>query len=274
MPKFVWYKSFDDEMDDPKIQRLNDEEYRVWRAALNFCNRSPYRARDRGYLYHSKGFPVEVLDFAFKLARSVDDVAAALDTLCEVGGDSSLLLRETNGNEKTVLRVRAWRKRQSGASGGDSEPEGPERAQEMPAIDVDVDVDTEKKRPSSPPKRRPKKAAPELTPDQKHDHTAAMAAFDTAMKDLTKLENPEGWTKPDKGHAAKFFHKRLLQDEDDGQDLLDCIGEYFSRQRNYEAEASAKGKTRHTAPGFTRFRGAYTSLLRAVEQRRQDAKTS
>lgn len=110
----------------------------------------------------------------------------------------------------------------------------------------------------------------DLTAEQKKAHTAGMAAFDEGIKRLTELERPVGWRRADKGHAARFFKECLLEG-DTAQDLLDCIAEFFERHRGYEADMRAKGKTRHTAPGFKRFRSQYTSLMRAVEERRRNA---
>ena len=111
----------------------------------------------------------------------------------------------------------------------------------------------------------------DLTPAQKKDHTAAMAAFDEGMKRLTELERPVGWRKSDKGHAARFFKECLLE-KDTGEDLLACIEKFFARHKGYEQRALADGKERHTAPSFTRFRNSYLSLMRAVEaQRKRDA---
>jgi len=108
----------------------------------------------------------------------------------------------------------------------------------------------------------------DLTPDQKKDHTAAMAAFDEGMKRLTELERPVGWRKSDKGHAARFFKECLLE-KDTGEDLLACIAEFFARHKGFEERALADGKERHTAPSFARFRSSYLSLMRAVEAERK-----
>lgn len=112
----------------------------------------------------------------------------------------------------------------------------------------------------------------DLTPDQKKSHTAGIRAFDAAIKRHTGLEKPPGWAKKsDFGHAGAFFKERLLAG-DTGDDLKDCIAEYFLRQKNYEAKARERGEERHTSPSFTRCRDGWTSLLRAVvARRRRDA---
>jgi len=108
-----WFKSWDDEIEDAKVDRMSDFEFKVWRFALNFCNRSPARLRRQGYLFHSPMFPVEARDFARSLHRDVKDVTEALGRLCRIGGKNSPLLVESKHGAE-VYRVRNWRKRQGG----------------------------------------------------------------------------------------------------------------------------------------------------------------
>ncbi len=104
-----WFKSYHDENGDPKVSRLSDFEYRVWRTCLNYCSMSPSELRRQGMLYHSKGFPVDATDFARLFGRSVDEVEAALQNIASVGGDASLIVYEDG-----IIRIRNWRKRQEG----------------------------------------------------------------------------------------------------------------------------------------------------------------
>ena len=142
---------YDDELDDPKLARLSDFEYRVWHTILDFCNRSPARLRERGYCYHSVGFPVEICDLGRALRRPDDEVRQAVDTLCTIGGESSLTLFE-DADGHSVLRVRAWRKRQDGDREHTVNPTVfPESSQNPPRlsapdVDVDVDVDVRQRR--------------------------------------------------------------------------------------------------------------------------------
>jgi hypothetical protein len=142
MAKGGWYKAYDDELEDPKVGDLTDSEYRVWQACLKFCNRSPARLRERGYLYHSKGFPVSAQYIARRLAKPAEEVAAALDRLCQVGGATASLLALEDGEGGPVYRVRAWRKRQRGDDEGEENPEKlPKSSQEAPTLSPpDVDV--------------------------------------------------------------------------------------------------------------------------------------
>ena len=139
-----WFKMYDDELEDPKIEQLTDSEYRVWGAVLKLCNRAPARLRERGYLYHSKGYPVAPEYIARRLAKPVEEVQAGLDKLLSVGGESSLLTLE-EGEGGPVYRIRAWRKRQSGQDENTDNPEKiPESSQKTPNLSrpyVDVDVD-------------------------------------------------------------------------------------------------------------------------------------
>jgi len=165
-----WYKQYDDELDDPKIARLTDLQYRVWHVALAFCNRSPARLRERGYLYHSKDFPVEIGDFVRALAGQIEtlarpnramkrlnsEVKAAIKWLCSGHGESSLMTVDG----QNVYRIRAWRKRQRGDS--EAEPEG-EKSQITPTLlpknpslsppygDLDLDLDKDGKTAPLPP---------------------------------------------------------------------------------------------------------------------------
>lgn len=142
-----WFKSYDDELDDPKITRLTDFEYRIWRVALAYCNRSPGRLRRPGYLYHSEGFPVDVSDFGRVLRKADNRVLSALEKLCQVGGESSLLVLEDVNGAK-VYRVRAWRKRQWGQDGDEPVTEPCQDGDSLcgPYVDVDVDVDKRRRR--------------------------------------------------------------------------------------------------------------------------------
>ena len=143
-----WFKMYDDELEDPKIELLTDSEYRVWSATLRLCNRSPARLRERGYLYHSKGFPVTPDHIARRLAKPTEEIQAALDRLCQVGGESSLLMLE-DGDGGPVYRIRAWRKRQDGQAEDAGNPEKlPENSQKTPKlsgpyVDVDLYVDVD-----------------------------------------------------------------------------------------------------------------------------------
>jgi len=151
MARGGWFKSYDDELNDPKIQRLGEDDfaYRVWRYALDLCNRSPARLRERGYLYHSKGFPVEVCDFSMYLQRDPEAVEGALEKLCSIGGEASLLLRE-EVEKQSVLRVRNWRKRQESRKGSQGEAEIPEDTQETPELSRPyVDKDARRRRKTS-----------------------------------------------------------------------------------------------------------------------------
>ena len=143
---YPWFRSYHDELGDPKIEELTDVEYRVWRACLNLCCRSPARLRERGYLYHSKGFPVSPEYLARHLLKPPEIVKDALRRLCEVGGESSLMLTEEDSGS-VVYRIRAWRKRQRDDAGGDEEaPEIPKNSQRNPSLSpLDVDVDKTKK---------------------------------------------------------------------------------------------------------------------------------
>jgi hypothetical protein len=136
-----WWKVYDDILDDPKVERLDHLSFRVFIAAMAFCNRSPYRQRERGWLLHSKGFAVDATDFARKLGVTTEEAEQSLEVLCKTGGDSSLIVRDCiDGTD--CFRVRAWRKRQDGKPEStqdelDQEPEEyPESTQEVPPIDV------------------------------------------------------------------------------------------------------------------------------------------
>ena len=167
-----WFKSYDEELDDPKIEDLNDEEFRVWRVCLDLCNRSPARLRYRGYLYHSRGYPVVPEYIARRLHKDPEAIRAAIVRLSEVGGsEASLLLVEDHNGCRNVLRIRAWRKRQSGfdefpetspdrpddtagkdkqtaAQSQEASPKRPRRVPKpspnRPALDVDLDLDLDK----------------------------------------------------------------------------------------------------------------------------------
>ena len=127
-----WFKSYDDEIEDPKVEGLTDSEYRVWRSTLDLCNRSPARLRERGCLYHSKGFPVSAEYIARRLSKPLEEVEAALARLCQAGGESSLLMLE-EGTGGPVYRIRAWRKRQLGSDEDQEDPRKiPERSRKDP----------------------------------------------------------------------------------------------------------------------------------------------
>jgi hypothetical protein len=104
---------------------------------------------------------------------------------------------------------------------------------------------------------------PQLTPEQKTAHKAAIDAFDSGIKAHTGLANPPGWDSKAPGHAARFFWERLLA-EDTGEDLQRCIAEYFRRKRQLEEREAARGRKITTNASFAQFRTQYTSLLRSV----------
>lgn len=191
-----WFKSFDDELDDDKIAELSDFEFRVWRMALNFCNRSPWDLRRQGLLYHSKGFAVSATHFQRRIPNhTVEEIQAALQKLTTIGGESPLLSITENGE----IRVHNWRKRQG--DGGrepanlqDTTETPPKNRQASTAIDVrrktvDVRRDT-KPQTDGPP---PPAAAP--TPSSREE-SAGKKKPETAPKTCTWCANPTAWEDP------------------------------------------------------------------------------
>jgi len=266
-----WFKSYDDEIEDPKVEGLTDSEYRVWRSTLDLCNRSPARLRERGCLYHSKGFPVSAEYIARRLSKPLEEVEAALARLCQAGGESSLLMLE-EGTGGPVYRIRAWRKRQLGSDEDQEDPRKiPERSQKDPEkipkssqedpelsrpdvdVDVDVDLDIDNNGPSGgsakspptaastaekPPVRR-RKRAPILTPEQITLHRTAIEHYWYRLQEWTNTPKPQ-WTSKggdDGGIAAKFFAEKVQQAEmdwsaDDFRGIIDCFFDEYIQPKS------------------------------------------
>ena len=120
--------------DDAKICRLDDLSFRLLWVAFEFANAAPWRLGRQGWLYHNEGFPVAEVDFQRAVPHhTAEEVKAALDTLCTLGGAKHTLLQRDE--KRKAWRIRAWRKWQDGFA-RDFAKKAPKKHRDSAAIDL------------------------------------------------------------------------------------------------------------------------------------------
>lgn len=105
-PRVEWVMLWDDWL-SAKLRDCNDLERTVYLTALTLCNRGPYRERKNGRLFVGPGVPVTCRHFAVEMDRPAAAVEKALQKLCLLYEEESLMYRDG-----AVYVVRNWRTRQ------------------------------------------------------------------------------------------------------------------------------------------------------------------
>lgn len=277
---------YEEILDDPKLDRLSDLAFRCLFLAMAFCSRTPdWKKRREGWLYHSEGFPVDSRDFYRRVApethqkpTTISDVENALDSLCSVGGERSLMAKD---GDSGAFRLRRWRKWQDGLVAefrretAENTPEPNQEPAKNPphidyrqeTLDVRQNGSCEEHPSQVPPKK--KRKAPQYTLEENAWKADRLKHWDLCLKHYYNGQSVEFTEGP---HAAKFFVQMARKGKQDGALVDKAISSYFREKadsRKWQRERAAKTgeEPKAVAVRFSEFVSKFDDQMAKVLER-------